>query len=130
MRRPIALFAMLATLLLPACTALKDREPFITPAIVLTEDPTTGQPVMTPDEVTGTWSYGRIQIENSTGTDYYFVQDDLAIYQVLPKGQAPIVQISEARDGRDYIFYLAKGKPEGEPKVQGILRMRYQKEDL
>jgi hypothetical protein len=126
--RIIALVLIAAVL--PACAALKDREPFLTPAITLTEDPVTGQPMMTPDEVTGSWSYGRIQIENSTGSNYYFVQDDLAIYQLLPRGEAPIVSISEAKDGRTYIFYLAKEKPESEIRAEGKLHITYTEEDL
>lgn len=97
--------------------------------MVLSED-AFGVPTLEPNELLGSYSQGRVQIENTTGSNYYFVLDDLAIYQVVPLGETPIISIGEARDGKVYTFFLAKGDPEGEPKASGTLTIAFQKEDL
>lgn len=136
MTRRLLFVALAATFALSSCSALRDREPFITDALTLSID-ADGNVALSPTEVTGTWSYGSIQISNETGENHGFAIDELAVFAEIPRGAAPAVQISEARDGKDYVFYCHIHNPKGieglsadEIEYQGVLHIRYEEEGL
>ena len=134
MRNPVSsrlAVLLVALLLLPSCAGLRDREGFVAPTVTLSEDPETGELVIDPARVTGDWSYGQVQINNTTGQNHGFAIDELAIYETIPQQTSPIIRISDAQDDTTYVFYChlhdVNGVPAG-TEYRGELVIDYSEE--
>lgn len=128
-RRLQAILAL--ALFVPSCSGLRDRDPFITDTVTLSKDPVTGAISIDPPVIYGNWSYGKVQINNTTGENHGFAIDDLAIYAEIPKDQAPIVSIGDARDDTTYMFYCHLHDPKGQEgtEYRGELIIDYAEEE-
>lgn len=132
MKPPRTLLLALAILVaIPACSSLRDRDPFITTSVTISEDPTTGEVSIDPTTITGNWSYGKVQINNTTGENHGFAIDELAIYEEIPRDTAPIVTITDALDDTTYVFYCHLHDPKGEEgkEYRGELVIDYAEEE-
>lgn len=130
-RRSIALVVIFA-FAIPGCSALRERDPFITTTVTLSEDPKTGKIIIDPPVITGNWSYGKVQIDNTTGENHGFAIDELAIYVEVTRQTAPVISIADARDDTTYMFYChlhdVDGVPEG-TEYRGELVINYSEEE-
>jgi hypothetical protein len=106
-----------AALLTPSCAALRDADPFLTPTVNMNIDEVTGALVVSPSIIEGDWSYGQVQVNNTTGTNHGFAIDELAIYAEIPQQTAPIIGISDAHDDTTYAFYCHIHNPHG---IEGL----------
>lgn len=117
LRRPTILLCAFA-LATPACgDMLQDADPFQTNTVNISIDEITGEVTIDPAIVYGDWSYGTVQINNTTAENHGFAIDELAAYYEIIGGEAPIVRISDARDDTTYTFYCHIHNPDG---IEGL----------
>ena len=132
---PRSIIALCALALLPtACT--KDPDPFTTDTVNIRIDGATGRLYAEPAIVEGDWSFGGVQVYNTTGENHGFAIDELALYVEIPAGESPIIGISDARDDTTYVFYChlhndkgIEGLPPEEIEYRGELRINYRTEE-
>lgn len=135
LRRSITVFCAFA-LLVPACGGLKDADPFQTNTVNIRIDEFSGEVFIEPAIVYGDWSYGQVQINNTTADNHGFAIDELAIYQTIIGTETPIIGISDAQDDKTYVFYChlhnpdgIDGLPEDQIEFRGELVIDYRTEE-
>lgn len=132
---PRSIIGLCALVLLPTACA-DDPDPFTTDTVNIKIDGVTGRLYAEPAVVEGDWSFGQIQVYNTTGEEHGFAIDELAQYVVIPAGESPIIGISDARDDTTYVFFCQIHNPDGieglppeEIEYQGELRIDYRTEE-
>lgn len=134
LRRSLSLACALA--LLTSCSSLKDEDGFQTPTVNIRIDEASGEVFIEPAVVEGDWSYGSVQINNTTADLHGFAIDELAIYATIEGTTTPIVGISDAIDDHTYVFYCQIHNPKGieglppeEIEFRGELKIDYRTEE-
>ena len=133
---PRSITALCALALLPTACNLKDKDPFQTDTVNIRIDEATGRLYVDPPIVEGDWSYGQVQVYNTTAENHGFAIDELALYAIIPGGESPIIGISDARDDTTYEFYCQLHNDKGieglapeEIEYRGELRIDYRTEE-
>lgn len=102
-RRLVALVLSGVALVAPACSALRDSQPF-TVTVSYDRSPGGGA-IVTPLKFDADNAFGEVQVVNNTDEKRGFAIDDLAVFETIPAGQSKLVSIQEAKNNRTYTFY-------------------------
>lgn len=98
-----AVLVVVVALLLPGCSALREKEPF--QATVSYDLDQTGKLVVTPPEIVVPGRFGYVQVVNNTETRRNFDIDELAVFEGILPGRSKLVLVDEAENNKSYRFY-------------------------
>jgi len=101
-RMLVALIAAIA-IAAPACTALKDPEPWT--QTVEYADAADGSVRVTPLNFQADSSFGLVQVVNDSSVKRGFAIDALAVFETIPPGLSKTVSVPEAKNHHTYVFY-------------------------
>ena len=119
-----ALAAVAVLLITPACSYLRDAEPWT--ATVFYTNGLDGRLAVEPLVVEADANYGIIQVVNETSDAHGFAVRELAVFETVPAGITIPVTVDEAEDDTTYIFECQLHDNE----YRGEIRVNYLSEEF